>query len=199
MQFNEKVQAALRHVHSVFPEVTQVFYGADGRWLFCNDDFDAPNFDKAPGKVDIGLLEDAADAADNHKGFPCAYRLLTLADYYYWWDRLGDVPTADGHFEYEDGAIEQPFLDFPAGTHREEIWRWFEAQHPEFVVGEVMQGIRKSTAESSWAVTLTMENGTKFDWTGEADDQDHAEGQAIAEAVAKTGEQVLEVVGVQQR
>lgn len=31
MQFNEKVQAALHHVHSVFPEVTQVFYGADGR------------------------------------------------------------------------------------------------------------------------------------------------------------------------
>ncbi|MCK6390844.1 MAG: hypothetical protein L6Q40_07450 [Azonexus sp.] len=47
---------------------------------------------------------------------------------------------------------------------------------------------------SSWAVTLTMENGTMFNWTGEADDQDHAEGQAIAEAVAKTGEQVLEVV-----
>lgn len=37
---------------------------------------------------------------------------------------------------------------------------------------------------------------TKFDWTGDADDQGHAEGQAIAEAVAKTGEQVLEVVGV---
>ena len=49
---------------------------------------------------------------------------------------------------------------------------------------------------SSWAVTLTMANGPKFDWTGEADDQGHAEGQAIAEAVAKTGEQVLEVVGV---
>lgn len=47
---------------------------------------------------------------------------------------------------------------------------------------------------SSWAVTLTMENGTKFDWTGEADDQDHAEDQAIAEAVAKTGAQVLELV-----
>lgn len=148
MQFNEKVQAALRHVHSVFPEVTQVFYGADGRWLFCNEDFDAPNFKEAPVNVDIGLLEDAADAADSQNGFPCAYRLLTLSDYYYWWDMLGEVPIADGHFEYEDGAIEQPFLDFPAGTPRAEIWRWFEAQHPEFVVGEVMQGIRKSTTSS---------------------------------------------------
>lgn len=161
-----------------------------------NENFDAPNFDEAPDKVDISLLEEAADAADNHKGLPCAYRLLTLADCYFWWDRLGDIPTADGNFEYKDGAIEQPFLHFPAGTHREEIWHWFETQHPEFVVGEVMKGIRKSTAESSWAVTLAMENGTKFDWTGEAEDQGHAEGQAIAEAVAKTGEQVLEVVGV---
>lgn len=54
-------------------------------------------------------------------------------------------------------------------------------------------------AASSWVVKLTMENGTKFDWTGEADDQDHAEGQAIAEAVAKTGEQVLEVVLANRR
>lgn len=80
MQFNEKVQAALRHVHGFFPDVTQVFYGADGRWMFCDEDFEAPNFDEASGKVDISLLEDAADAADNDKGFPCAYRLLPLAE-----------------------------------------------------------------------------------------------------------------------
>ena len=39
--------------------------------------------------------------------------------------------------------IEEPFLHFPAGTHREDIWHWFESQHPEFIVGEVMQGIRR--------------------------------------------------------
>jgi hypothetical protein len=80
MQFNEKVQMALRHVSGIFPKVTQVFFGADGRWMYCDDDFEAPNFDEAPGKVNIELLEDAADAANDDKGFPCAYRLLTLAD-----------------------------------------------------------------------------------------------------------------------
>ena len=78
MQFNEKVQAALCHVHGLFPEVTQVFYGADGRWMFCDEDFEAPNFDQASGKVDIGLLEAAANAAYDDKGFPCAYRLTQL-------------------------------------------------------------------------------------------------------------------------
>lgn len=55
------------------------------------------------------------------------------------WDRLGDVPTV---FDMEDGvetnSLEEAFLHFPAGTHREEVWHWFEAQNPDFVVGEVM-------------------------------------------------------------
>lgn len=66
---------------------------------------------------------------------------------------------------------------------------------PTAFVYEMRQRMELSKeANSSWAITLTMESGTKFDWTGEADDQGHAEGQAIAEAVAKTGEQVLDVV-----
>jgi len=75
------------------------------------------------------------------------------------------------------------------GTHREELWHRFEAHHPDFVVGKAMQGIRKTTAESPWAVTLTMESGATFEWAGDADDQGHAEGQAITEAVAKTSRQ----------
>jgi hypothetical protein len=39
-----------------------------------------------------------------------------------------------------------------------------------------------------------MESGPSLQWTGEAYDQGHAEDQAIAETIAKTGEQVLEVV-----
>lgn len=31
MHFNETVQQALRQVNALFPEVTQVFFGADGR------------------------------------------------------------------------------------------------------------------------------------------------------------------------
>lgn len=147
MQFNEKVQAALRHINGLFPRVTQVFYGSDGRWMFCTEDFEAPNFFEATNKLDVGLLEGAAEAADNDKGFPCAYRLLNLSDYYWWWDKLQDIPVSDGTDEVEADTIEEVFLHFPVGTHREEIWHWFEAQHDDFVVGEVMQGIRRNQEE----------------------------------------------------
>lgn len=46
----------------------------------------------------------------------------------------------------------------------------------------------------AWLVILTMESKTEFQWSGEADDKEHAEGLAIAEATEKTGEQVFEVV-----
>lgn len=74
MQINAKVQEALRHIQSLFPEVTQVFYGADGRWQYLDDEFEAPLFGDEP--VDVSLLEDAANAAEEEKGFPCAYALL---------------------------------------------------------------------------------------------------------------------------
>jgi hypothetical protein len=62
--------------------------------------------------------------------------LLTL------WKQLGDVPTV---FEGEDvDTIEEVFLHFPIGTHREEIWHWFEQQNPEFIVGEIMCNKRQN-------------------------------------------------------
>ncbi len=66
--------------------------------------------------------------------------MKSLIELYALWDRLGDVPIVDHESsEVTDGA----FLHFPIGTQREEIWRWFEAQHPDFILGEVMQGIRR--------------------------------------------------------
>lgn len=52
------------------------------------------------------------------------------------WARLGNTPTreaANGEL-----LIDAPFHDFPAGISLEEIWVWFEAQHPEFSVAEHM-------------------------------------------------------------
>lgn len=37
------------------------------------------------------------------------------------WSEFGDIPMNP-----ETECIEEPWLDFPAGTHREEIWHWFE-------------------------------------------------------------------------
>lgn len=36
------------------------------------------------------------------------------------WDKLGDIPID------EDECIEEPYHTFPKGTHREDIWHWFE-------------------------------------------------------------------------
>ena len=127
MHFNETVQKALRHANQHFPEVTQVFYGADGRWLYCDESFNAPNFGD---KVDTWLLEDAADAAGNDKGFPCAYRLLGLADYAQWWESF--FPVAKGK-NGESDLLLYPFLHFTAGTPRDEIVIWFEAQKSQAI------------------------------------------------------------------
>jgi hypothetical protein len=54
-----EVTKALNHVRSVFPQVTSVRYDDEGRWLFTDSHGDAPAFN---GKIDIGILEDAADA-----------------------------------------------------------------------------------------------------------------------------------------
>lgn len=41
-----------------------------------------------------------------------------------------------------------------------------------------------------YLITLEMENGQIITWRGFADDQNHAEGLAVAYANEKTGEQV---------
>lgn len=39
----------------------------------------------------------------------------------YKWDEFSDIPMNP-----ESECIEVEWNDFPAGTHREEIWHWFE-------------------------------------------------------------------------
>lgn len=68
----------------------------------------------------------------------------TLAALYALWAKFGDIPTGDTGEEAD--CLEEPFQHFPVGTHREEVWRWFEAQNPDFIVGDVMQGIRHADA-----------------------------------------------------
>ena len=45
------------------------------------------------------------------------------------WDLFADVPC-----DPETECIEEPFLGFPAGTHREEIWKWFDERFSKGVV-----------------------------------------------------------------
>lgn len=61
----------------------------------------------------------------------------SMQELYALWDKFGDVLVTD------DGLLDEPFEQFSRGTDREEIWHWFEAQHPDFIVGEVLQGKRR--------------------------------------------------------
>ena len=44
------------------------------------------------------------------------------------WAELGDIPVND------DGIIQEPFLWWPKGTDREDIWHWFDEKYPGGVV-----------------------------------------------------------------
>lgn len=66
--------------------------------------------------------------------------MKTLAELYELWDKLGDVPVVEDNSVQ---VIDEPFLHFDPGSETEEIWHWFEEQNPNFICGEVMQGIRR--------------------------------------------------------
>ena len=59
------------------------------------------------------------------------------------WNQLGDIPMNP-----DTERIERPFLEFKAGTHREEIWKWFDQRFSKGVVylmyGEVEDYIAES-------------------------------------------------------
>lgn len=69
------------------------------------------------------------------------------------WEQLTDVPM-----NAETECIEEPFIHFPEGTHREEIWRWFDTQHSKGVAylmcGDNSRGggitREKSISDKAW-------------------------------------------------
>lgn len=45
------------------------------------------------------------------------------------WKQFGDVPM-----DPDTEKMEEPFMDFPVGTDREDIWHWFDERHSKGVV-----------------------------------------------------------------
>lgn len=62
----------------------------------------------------------------------------SIEELYSLWESFGEIPVATGDGELDEECLEEPFLHFPKGTHREEVWKWFETQHADFSVGEAM-------------------------------------------------------------
>ena len=64
-----RVQTALDHVRSVFPEVSMVVFNTDTRWRYMDDNFNAPIFND---EIDVSILEDAVyDLSE----LPCVFQL----------------------------------------------------------------------------------------------------------------------------
>lgn len=77
--------------------------------------------------------------------------LKPLHELYKLWGQLGDIPTD------EESNTDAPFLDFPTGTPVQDIWHWFERQNSDFIVGDVLAGIRRVTDEDLMAAKSEME------------------------------------------
>ena len=48
------------------------------------------------------------------------------------WKQLGDIPITN------QDLIDEPFLHFPIGTEKEEIWHWFEEEFNLSIVEDLM-------------------------------------------------------------
>lgn len=48
------------------------------------------------------------------------------------WEQLGDIPIDD------DECIKEEFIGFQPGTHREDIWHWFESTFNLSVAEDLM-------------------------------------------------------------
>lgn len=68
----------------------------------------------------------------------------SLSELYGLWDQLRDVAVVEDATRPGSAllCLDQPFLHFSKGAEVEEVWHWFERQNPQFIVGDVMQGIR---------------------------------------------------------
>lgn len=58
------------------------------------------------------------------------------------WGELGDVPVD------AEECIEDPFLSFPAGTDREDIWRWFDERYSKGVAYLLYGGAEDYVSEA---------------------------------------------------
>jgi hypothetical protein len=70
---SREVKNALEHVRHFFPEVTCVMYTRSLKWVYMDDDGEAPNF--AGSHIDPNILQKAADSLCGEVDFPVAYSI----------------------------------------------------------------------------------------------------------------------------
>lgn len=65
--------------------------------------------------------------------------MKNLNELYALWKQLSDVPVFEQQ-KTHSLLLDGTFLHFAPGTPVEDVWHWFEAQNPHFIVGEVQSG-----------------------------------------------------------
>lgn len=98
------------------------------------------------------------------------------------WDKFADVPMNP-----ETECIDEPFLGFPAGTHREDIWHWFDERHSRgvaYLLNGDMQSVEKCyvVTDNSYDVGLS----TYAFWSRE--DAERSVRESVASVVAELKE-----------
>lgn len=98
------------------------------------------------------------------------------------WAEFGDVPMNP-----ETECMDEPFLGFPAGTHREEIWHWFDERHSRgvsYLLHGAQEQVKKcfTVVDSSYDVGLS----TYAFWSREEAEQSVRE--IVASVVAELKE-----------
>lgn len=70
------------------------------------------------------------DILEEYPEYEEIFKIYTDKELEHLWSEFGDIPMNP-----ETEEIEEEFLFFPIGTHREEIWYWFDEEYPKGVIG----------------------------------------------------------------
>ena len=99
------------------------------------------------------------------------------------WAEFDDVPMNP-----ETECMDEPFLGFPVGTHREDIWHWFDERHSQgvaYLLYGAQEQVKKcfTVVDSSYDVGLS----TYAFWSRE--DAERSVRESVASVVAELKEQ----------
>lgn len=114
---------------AAFDDPMHIYYGDKRIGIDCGSGLpiNAPNYGLPHGRLACLRLDDMKEFYSEEFLDPddTEYTDEQLEAF---WDRFADIPM-----DPETEHMEEDFLCFPIGTHREDIWRWFDKRHSKGV------------------------------------------------------------------
>ena len=108
----------------------QIFHGEKRIGIDCGSGFpvNAPNYGLPHGRLACLRLDDMKEFY-SEEFLDDEDKVYTDEQLEEFWSQFGAAPM-----DPETERMEDDFLYFPRGTHREEIWHWFDKRHSKGVV-----------------------------------------------------------------